>query len=167
MKRLFFAILLSLAVLPAMAQVKGTVIDGATGEPFFGVSVLVKGTTVGTDTQADGTFSVPAKVGDVLQFSFIGYVTQEYTVKDLSPVHIILEEDVNLLEEIVVVGYGTQKKSDVTGAVSTFSAKELEERPSTNLIQAPRRTPPGTLSGSWRRPGARGSCCLFRDRLCT
>ena len=136
MKRLFFAILLSLAVLPAMAQVKGTVIDGATGEPFFGVSVLVKGTTVGTDTQADGTFSVPAKVGDVLQFSFIGYVTQEYTVKDLSPVHIILEEDVNLLEEIVVVGYGTQKKSDVTGAVSTFSAKELEERPSTNLIQA-------------------------------
>ena len=102
MKRIFFAILLSLAVLPAMAQVKGTVIDGATGEPFFGVSVLVKGTTVGTDTQADGTFSVPAKVGDVLQFSFIGYVTQEYTVKDLSPVHIILEEDVNLLEEIVV-----------------------------------------------------------------
>ncbi|MBR0222720.1 MAG: TonB-dependent receptor plug domain-containing protein, partial [Bacteroidales bacterium] len=136
MKRLLCTLVLSLALLPAMAQVKGTVTDGATGEPFFGVSVLVKGTTVGTDTQADGSFSVPAKVGDILQFSFIGYVTQEVTVTDMRPITVIMQEDVNLLEEIVVVGYGSQKKSDVTGAVSTFNAKELEERPSTNLIQA-------------------------------
>ncbi|MBQ6958429.1 MAG: TonB-dependent receptor [Bacteroidales bacterium] len=136
MKRLFIALLLSLAALPAMAQVKGTVIDGSTGEPFFGVSVLVKGTTIGTDTQVDGTFSLPAKVGDILQFSFIGYLTQEVTVADMQPIHVILQEDVNLLDEIVVVGYGSQKKSDVTGAVATFNSKELEERPSTNLIQA-------------------------------
>ena len=136
MKRLFCTLVLSLVLLPAMAQVKGTVIDGATGEPFFGVSVLIKGTTLGTDTQADGTFSVPANVGDILQFSFIGYVTQEVTVANLDPIRVILQEDVNLLEETVVVGYGTQKKSDVTGAVASFSSKQLEERPTTNLIQS-------------------------------
>ena len=136
MKRLFCTLVLSLVLLPAMAQVKGTVIDGATGEPFFGVSVLIKGTTLGTDTQADGTFSVPANVGDILQFSFIGYVTQEVTVANLDPIRVILQEDVNLLEETVVVGYGSQKKSDVTGAVASFSSKQLEERPTTNLIQS-------------------------------
>ena len=122
MKKLFFTFVLSLVLLPAMAQVKGTVVDGANGEPFFGVSVLIKGTTIGTDTQVDGTFSVPAKIGDILQFSFIGYVTQEVTVTNLDPINVILQEDVNVLEETVVVGYGTQKKSDVTGAVASFNS---------------------------------------------
>ena len=163
MKKLFFTFVLSLVLLPATAQVKGTVIDGATGEPFFGVSVLIKGTTIGTDTQIDGTFSVPAKVGDILQFSFIGYVTQEYTVKDLAPVNIILEEDVNVLQETVVVGYGTQKKSDVTGAVASFSSKQLEERPTTNLIQSLQGSVAGlniTMTGS----DAEGSNSVTRIR---
>ena len=163
MKKLLCTLVLSLVLLPAMAQVKGTVIDGATGEPFFGVSVLIKGTTIGTDTQADGTFSVPAKVGDILQFSFIGYVTQEYTVRDFSPVNIILEEDVNVLEETVVVGYGTQKKSDVTGAVASFNAKQLEERPTTNLIQSLQGSVAG-LNISMTGSDAEGSNSVTRIR---
>ena len=163
MKKILCALLLSLAVLPVMGQVKGTVIDGATGEPFFGASVLVKGTTIGADTQADGTFSLPAKVGDILQISFIGYVTQEVTVENLQPIQIILQEDVNLLEEIVVVGYGSQKKSDVTGAVASFSAKQLEERPTTNLIQSLQGAVAGlniTMTGS----DAEGSNSVTRIR---
>ena len=163
MKKILCALLLSLAVLPVMGQVKGTVIDGATGEPFFGASVLVKGTTIGADTQADGTFSLPAKAGDILQISFIGYVTQEVTVENLQPIQIILQEDVNLLEEIVVVGYGSQKKSDVTGAVASFSAKQLEERPTTNLIQSLQGAVAGlniTMTGS----DAEGSNSVTRIR---
>ena len=163
MKRLLCTLVLSLVLLPAMAQIRGTVTDGATGEPFFGVSVLVKGTTIGTDTQADGSFSVPAKVGDILQFSFIGYVTQEVTVTDLQPIAVILQEDVNLLEEIVVVGYGSQKKSDVTGAVASFNAKQLEERPTTNLIQSLQGAVAGlniTMTGS----DAEGSNSVTRIR---
>ena len=163
MKRLFCTLVLSLVLLPAMAQVKGTVIDGATGEPFFGVSVLIKGTTLGTDTQADGTFSVPANVGDILQFSFIGYVTQEVTVANLDPIRVILQEDVNLLEETVVVGYGTQKKSDVTGAVASFSSKQLEERPTTNLIQSLQGSVAG-LNISMTGSDAEGSNSVTRIR---
>ena len=163
MKRLLCTLVLSLVLLPAMAQVKGTVIDGATGEPFFGVSVLVKGTTIGTDTQADGTFSLPAKVGDVLQFSFIGYVTQEVTVEDMQPIRVILQEDVNVLEETVVVGYGTQKKSDVTGAVASFSSKQLEERPTTNLIQSLQGAVAG-LNISFTGSDAEGSNSVTRIR---
>ena len=163
MKKLLCTLVLSLVLLPAMAQVRGTVIDGATGEPFFGVSVLVKGTTIGTDTQADGSFSVAAKIGDILQFSFIGYVTQEVTVENMQPIRVILQEDVNLLDEIVVVGYGTQKKSDVTGAVATFNAKQLEERPTTNLIQSLQGAVAG-LNISFTGSDAEGSNSVTRIR---
>lgn len=136
MKKTLLTLLLAFAALSAVAQVRGIVYDGATGDPFMGVSVLVKGTMTGVNTGVDGTFSLPAKVGDVLQFSFIGYLDQEVTITSTEPLSITLQEDINQLEEVVVVGYGTQKKSDVTGAVASFDAKQLEERPNVNIIQS-------------------------------
>ncbi len=140
MKKAILLLVLSSLAFSAFGQVRGKVTDGANGEPFMGVSVLIKGTQTGTDTQIDGTFSIPAKVGDVLLFSFMGYVDQEVKINDLRPLEIILEEDRNLLDEVVVVGYGSQKKSDVTGAVASFNTKQLEERPAPNIIS--------TLQGS-------------------
>ena len=136
MRKTLLTLLLALVAFSAMAQVRGVVYDGATGDPFMGVSVLVKGTMTGVNTGADGSFSLPAKVGDVLQFSFIGYLDQEVTITSTEPLSITLQEDINQLEEVVVVGYGTQKKSDVTGAVASFDAKQLEERPNVNIIQS-------------------------------
>ncbi|MBO6238000.1 MAG: carboxypeptidase-like regulatory domain-containing protein, partial [Bacteroidales bacterium] len=80
MRKTLLTLLLALVAFSAMAQVRGVVYDGATGDPFMGVSVLVKGTMTGVNTGADGSFSLPAKVGDVLQFSFIGYLDQEVTI---------------------------------------------------------------------------------------
>lgn len=163
MKRLLLFLMLSVLTLPAFGQVKGKVIDGANGEPFMGVSVLIKGTQTGTDTQPDGTFSIQAKAGDVLVFSFIGYVDQEIKVTDSSPIEVILQENSTLLDEVVVVGYGIQKKSDVTGAVASFNAKQLSERPAANIISSLQGAVAGlniTVTGS----DAEGSSTTTRIR---
>ena len=136
MKKLLLTLLFAALAYSAAAQVSGVVYDGATGEPFMGVSVLIKGTMTGVNTDLDGRFSLPAKDGDVLQFSFIGYLDQEVTVSGSQPITVTLQEDVSQLAEVVVVGYGTQKKSDVTGAVASFDTKQLEERPNVNIIQS-------------------------------
>ena len=97
----------------------GTVVDG-TGEPLIGVSVLVKGTTAGAITDFDGKFSIPnVKAGSTLVVSYIGYATQEIKVGNQTTFNITMEDDNQLLDEVVVIGYGTAKKKDLTGAVST------------------------------------------------
>ncbi|MCQ2147043.1 MAG: TonB-dependent receptor [Bacteroidales bacterium] len=136
MKKALLTLLMSIMTVAAFAQVKGTVIDGDNGEPFIGASVIIKGTTTGTNTQLDGSFVLPAKVGDVIVASFIGYKEQEITLATLQDLTITLMPDMDVLDEVVVVGYGTQKKSDVTGAVATFDSKQLEERPNSNIIQS-------------------------------
>lgn len=121
---------------------KGVVKD-ATGETVIGASVVVKGTTDGTITDIDGNFTLPnAKKGDVILISFIGYVTQEITW-DGTPINIILKEDTQTLEEVVVVAFGTQKKVNVTGAVSSVSAKEISARPVNSTIEALQGVVPG------------------------
>lgn len=115
--------------------VKGKVVD-ANGESIPGASVRLQGKEGGTITDLDGLFEVKAVPGDVLEFSFIGYETQKITVKDMNrPLHVVMQEDNALLEEVVVVGYGTQKKVNVTGAVASVSADVLENRPLTSLSQ--------------------------------
>jgi TonB-linked SusC/RagA family outer membrane protein len=100
--------------------------------PVAGASVLVKGTTIGTVTDIDGKFTLDnVKNGDVLVVSFIGYVTQEITYNG-KVVHVNLKEDAKVIEEVVVVGYGTQKKANLTGAVSSVSGNEMIKRPVTN-----------------------------------
>ena len=107
--------------------ISGVVLD-ANNEPVIGASVLEKGTTNGTITDLDGQFKLNAKPGALLQFSFIGYQTQ--TVKAAPTMKVILKEDSELLSEVVVVGYGTQKKANLTGAVATVDVnKTLDSRP--------------------------------------
>ena len=107
------------------------------GEGLPGVTVVVKGTTLGTTSNADGSFSisVPDKAG-VLVFSFIGYQTQEKSYSGPGNFGIKLADDTKSLDEVVVVGYGTQKRSDITGAVGSVKAAEILERPVVNVAQS-------------------------------
>lgn len=116
-------------------QVSGTVLD-ETGMPLPGVSILLKGTTRGTTTDLDGKYSIAAPGSGVLVFSFIGYNNIEETVGSRTKIDVTLNPDISNLEEVVVVGYGTQKKSQLTGAISSVGNKEIQELPITDARQA-------------------------------
>ena len=105
------------------------VVKDATGETIIGASVLVKGTTVGTITGLDGDFSLSdVEKGSVIQISFVGYKTVE-VVWNGQPINVTMQDDSQALEEVVVVAFGTQKKANLTGAVSSVGAKEIAARP--------------------------------------
>lgn len=137
--------------------VKGTVIDGS-GEPLVGVSVLVKGTTTGVVSGLDGTFSISVRNGETLVFSYVGYIKQEQLVGKEKNLKIVLQEDAKSLEEVVVVGYGTQKKVNLTGAVSSITAEELINKPVMSTAQALAGLAPGlSVVSNSGRPGAGAS----------
>ncbi len=104
--------------------ITGTVTD-EDGVPLPGVNITVEGTTRGTQTDFDGNYSIEAETGEVLVFSFVGFKEQKVTVGDNVLIHISLEESASALDEVVVVGYGTKKKSDITGAISNVSSEDL------------------------------------------
>lgn len=138
LQRLLPIIILLLAGMNAWAQnkqVSGVVTDG-TGETVIGASVLEKGTTNGTITDLDGKFILTVNENAVLQISYVGYTTQEVPVKGKTSFNITLKEDSEMLEEVVVVGYGAQKKESVVGAISQVSNKELLQSPAANVSQA-------------------------------
>lgn len=117
-------------------RVTGVVVDQS-GEPIIGSNVVVKGTTNGTVTDLDGNFTLENVPSDaILQFSYIGYHTQEVAVANNTTFNIRLLEDTQTLDEVVVVGYGTQKKSDITGSVTSVSKDRLGKLPVTNVLQA-------------------------------
>ena len=118
--------------------ITGTVIDEVTGEPLPGASIVVKGTTTGTTTNIDGEYSLSVPGPDaVLVFSFIGYVSREILVGENNVLNVNLQEDLRLLEEIVVVGYGTMQKQHLTGAVGSIRMDgDLEYRPTVEFGQA-------------------------------
>ena len=116
--------------------VSGTVTDAADGLPLPGVTVTVKGTKVGTVTNVSGAYSIKADGGAKLVFAFIGYVPQEIAVDSRSAINVQMVTDNKALSEVVVIGYGTAKRSDVTGAISSVTAKQIEEVPVTTLEQA-------------------------------
>lgn len=138
--------------------VSGKVTD-ATGQSIPGVTVIVKGTTSGTVTDLDGNYTISANKGDVLVFSFVGFVTQEVVIDSQTTIDIQLNDDTQSLQEVVVVGYGEQQKVNLTGAISTVKFDdELNNRPITNASQALG----GTASGVWvsqnsGKPGADGA----------
>lgn len=103
------------------------VVTDAMGEPLIGVTVLVKGATQGAITDVDGKFSLLVKMGDVLSFSYVGYVPLSVKVTNLKQLTIEMKEDSKMLEEVVVVGYGSMKKKDLTGAVSSINSQKLEK----------------------------------------
>jgi TonB-linked SusC/RagA family outer membrane protein len=128
--------------LPAISQratantpVKGRVTQ-ANGEALPGVTVLVKGTTIGTSTDVDGNFALDVPEGATLTFSFVGYLKQEVAVGSKTTVSVTLQTDEKSLDEVVVVGYGTQKAGNVTGAVTGVTAKDIEERPVNRIENA-------------------------------
>lgn len=114
-------------------KITGSVSD-AQGEPLMGVAILEQGTNNGTITDIDGKFTIQASPGSILNFSYLGYVTQEVKVGNNKTLLVTLSEDPKILDEVVVVGYGKQKKVNLTGSVSTINViKEAESRPLTNL----------------------------------
>src|SRR5690606_6544457 len=126
-------LLSTLAVNAQGRQVTGTVISGEDNLPLPGVSVLVKGTTRGGVTDLDGNFSVNVQQGEVLAFSFIGYVTQEVAIENQNNLDIVLQPDMQSLSEVVVVGYGEQKKETITGSVASVQGADLVKSPAMNL----------------------------------
>ena len=147
-KRISILFLLILAITTNMIYAQNTdIISGrvssSIGEPMIGASVMVKGTTNGTITDLDGNFKVEASSTATLIISYVGYVTQEVQIAGRKAVNITLKEDTGLLEEIVVVGFGTQKKVNLTGAVGLADAESLKERPVLNATQALQGLVPG------------------------
>jgi TonB-linked SusC/RagA family outer membrane protein len=115
--------------------ITGVVVDEQ-NLPLIGVNILVKGTTNGTVTDFDGKFQLDVPANAIIKFSFIGYVDQEITVGNETNINVVLKEDVQGLNEVVVVGYGTQKKSDLTGAVASVKAEDLAKTPSSNPVNS-------------------------------
>ena len=109
-------------------SVSGKVTD-KNGEPLFGVSVAVKGTTNGTITSIDGMFTLSVEAGNTLSFSMIGFLPQQIVVSDATPIAVIMEENQVKMDEVVVIGYGTVKKRDLTTSVASVSTKDINERP--------------------------------------
>ena len=124
--------------------IKGTVVD-VTGEPLIGVNVAVKGTTIGIITDIDGNYTLEVPSKSTIVFSYIGYQAQEVPVGNQSTINVTLKEDAQKLEEVVVVGYGTQKKVTVTGSVASVSGEELKASPTTNLSNGMVGRMPGVI----------------------
>ena len=116
-------------------NITGTV-SNESGKGLEGVTVAVKGAAFSTMTGPDGAYKINAKGNDVLVFSYVGYQSQEMNVNNRSVINLALAPSQRVLEDVVIIGYGTQKKRNVTGAVSSFDARKLEERPLTRVDQA-------------------------------
>ena len=147
---LFLLCLFSLQMWGQNKEISGEVFD-ADGVPLPGVNVIVKNTSLGTVTDFDGQFSlrVPDKEGLTLEFSMLGFKKQEIPIGTKNEFNITLEEDTQALDEVVVVGYGSQKRSDLTGAVSTIDTKVLDSRPITDVARGLQGTSPGlTITSS-------------------
>ncbi len=116
-------------------SVSGTVTD-ASGEPIIGATVMAEGTANGTSTDLDGNYSITADALGMLKFSYVGYTTQSIPVEGRSVINVTMTESAELLDELVVVGYGTMKKSDLTGAVGSIGGKDIKDVPVNNVGQA-------------------------------
>lgn len=135
MLTLLLFVLCTTVVFAQQKPIKGTVVD-ATGEPLIGVNVSVKGTTIGIITDIDGKYTLEVPTNATLVFSYIGYRTQELSVGNQSTINITMQEDTQNIDEVVVVGYGVQKKETVTGSVSTLKGDDLVKSPVANLSNA-------------------------------
>ena len=165
-QRLLFLALMMVGSTVAMAQgkVSGTVVD-ANGDAIIGASVIVKGTSTGTVTDYDGNFTIQnVPANGSLVISYVGYRNQTVAVAGKSQVNVTLEEDRQLLDEVVVVGYGVQKKSDVTGALAHLESKELTSMPVSNALQAMQGKAAGVDITNSQRPGEVGSITVRGQR---
>jgi TonB-linked SusC/RagA family outer membrane protein len=166
MRKLLTVVLLLMCSLHIMAQeksVSGKITDEQGGAPLAGVSVVVKGTTIGTTTAADGTFrlNVPASAKSII-FTLLDYETQEVAIGNRTTFNLTMTSTSKALEEVVVVAYGTQKRESITGSVSKIGAEQLEPRLTTNISQALAGAAPGIAATSGN--GQPGSSAALRIR---
>ena len=156
MKKYLFTLCLALFGFVAFAQqrnLSGTVVDNY-GEPLPGVNVVVKGTTTGVTTDFDGNYVIQVRPKDVLVFSFIGYNTQEQSVGNKAVLNVRMEEDQQVLDDVVVVGYGVVKKSDLTSSISTIKGDEIVKSTTGNAMNALQGKVNGVQVASAGSPGA-------------
>lgn len=146
-------------------QITGVITDGTTREPLAGVTIQIQGTMIGAISQVNGSYSVNLPEGsNTLIFSFVGYETQEILVGGRSVIDVVMVEAVTALDEIVVIGYGTQRRKDVTGSVASVSSEAIAERPVARLDQALQGVIPGLdVVSTAATPGA-GTSILLRGR---
>ena len=151
------AVLTTLLVGASMAQDSKTItgtVTSDTGEPLIGVNVIVQNKSTGTATDLDGSYSIEATPEDVLVFSYTGFVQQEIPVGNQTTIDLILQESVEILGEVVVVGYGTQRKEDLTGAVSVVNTEEMKKQASNDVTQMMQGRVAGVSITSDGQPGA-------------
>lgn len=148
------------------STIKGLIVD-ANGEPVIGASVQVKGTTTGVISDVNGNFSIAASPNATLVISYIGYQTQEVAMKGKTNVNVTMKEDSELLDEVVVVGYGTQKKATLSGSVSQVRGDEvLKGKATQNVASALQGTIPGlTITRDSSRPGNEGTSITLRGGI--
>jgi TonB-linked SusC/RagA family outer membrane protein len=169
MKRIYQKLLLIGAAiampLVGMAQdlnISGTVLDGS-GDPVVGASVVVKGTTIGVTTGINGDYNIAAPSDATLTFSFLGMETKEEAVDGRGRVDVVMGSSEQALEEVVVVGYGVQKKANLTGSVASIDAQDLQSRPIQNLSQALQGLAAGvSVQSGEGRPGQDGATIRMR-----
>lgn len=129
-------LLLPLSLLAQNIEVQGTVTDAATGEEIIGATVKVKGTASGSITDFNGHYQISVKPGSVLEVTYVGYKSKQATASKTGTLNFQLAEDVNMLDQVVVVGYGVMKRSDLTGSVSSIGEEQIKQGVNTNIEQA-------------------------------
>ncbi|MDD2299546.1 MAG: TonB-dependent receptor [Fermentimonas sp.] len=149
---LFTMIFMLSGIVCSMAQISGTVVDNE-GIPIIGANIIEEGTTNGTVTDIDGKFTLEIADNAVLRVSYIGYLEQTIETKGRTTINITLLEDTQALEEVVVVGYGTMKRSSLTGSVSRVETEQIEAFPSTNVVDALQGQAAGVYITPSRQPG--------------
>lgn len=157
-KLLLFFYLISVSyVFGQNIKVSGTVTDASDQGPLIGVAVSVKGSTTATQTNVDGNFTIDVPANGTLVFSYIGYATKEVAVNNQANINVTLSSGLQELEQVVVVGYGTQRKRDVTGTVASVKGEEIEKMTVTNPINALQGKVPGLTISNSGTPGATGT----------
>lgn len=162
---LFLGMLTQYSAYAQNRTITGKVTDGKDNSPLPGVTITVKGTTTRAATNAEGNYQIVAGNNDVLVFSYIGFSAKEVALSAATgnTLNVALGEDATSLSEVVVVGYGTQKRSDVTGAIASVDKKRLEQLPNTNFAQALQASVPG-VSIDQNSGGAEGNDVTIRIR---
>ena len=158
-KRKLFSLLLILISIPAFLHaqnvITGVVTESSSGDPLPGVNVLVEGTSIGTITDIEGKFSLQVEDPEaVLVFSYVGYISQHLPLGGATSVEVTLHQDILSLEELVVIGYGTQKKSDLTGSVAVVNTENLAKIESSDIAKVLQGQTAGVQVFGGGEPGA-------------
>ncbi|MBN1131923.1 MAG: TonB-dependent receptor [Bacteroidales bacterium] len=141
-------------ILQQQIQVSGTVTDAQSGDPLPGVNVVIEGTVQGTATDISGYYSIRAQPNSVLVFSFVGYQDETIEVNGRTRIDVVLQQSYTVLEEIIAIGYGSQRKETITGAISSISSEDIVKQPASNVTQTLAGQLPGLMANQpGNRPG--------------